>query len=124
LNPAEQALFRRLAVFAGSFSLEAVEAVAPSAALDGAYPLDLLERLVDRSLVLAERSGETIRFRLLESLRAYAAERLAEADEAEAVAQAQLAFCLASAEAAAPELTGAQQARRLDDLAAELDNLR
>ncbi|HZU76420.1 MAG TPA: tetratricopeptide repeat protein, partial [Dehalococcoidia bacterium] len=124
LSEPEQALFCRLGVFAGSFTLEAVEAVMPPGALGGAYPLDVLERLVERSLVVAERSGEAVRFRMLESLRVYAAERLAEAGAAEEAAHAHLTFYLALAEAAAQELAGEQQARRLRELDAEQDNLR
>ena len=82
LAPAEQALLRRLAVFAGDFDLTAAEAVAA-----GAEPvapsdvLDLLGRLVDRSLVMTVPEASAVRYRLLETIRQYAYERLTEAGE-------------------------------------------
>ena len=82
LGAAEQQLLRRLAVFPQSFDLEAAAAVAG----DGADPidvLDLLARLVDKSLVVPEGAAETARYRLLETVRQYAAEKLAGAGEEE-----------------------------------------
>jgi non-specific serine/threonine protein kinase len=75
LDEAEAGMFRRLAVFAGSFSLDAVEALWPQ---DG---LDLLAALVDKSLVVMESTGSEARYRLLETLRQYALERLVAANE-------------------------------------------
>ena len=105
----ERALFRRLAVFpggaAGGFPLEAAEAVGagdgagdPVAAAD---VLDLLTGLVDKSLVLAEARGAEERYRLLETLRQYAGERLLQAGEAAAVRDRHAAWCLALARAVA-----------------------
>ncbi|MEI9986130.1 MAG: AAA family ATPase [Aliidongia sp.] len=85
LDPADQRVFRRLAVFAGSFSLDAAVAVAGTAA-DRWDTVDALGRLIDKSLVKVE-SGEPPRYRLLETLRFYAAEQLAANDEAEAIAE-------------------------------------
>lgn len=76
LDPAEAALFRRLSVFAGTFSLDAVEAVC-----QGDDVLDVLASLVDKSLVVMESAEGEARYRLLETLRQYAQERLAEANE-------------------------------------------
>src|SRR6266487_754214 len=76
LDPAEAALFRRLSVFAGTFSLDAVEAICPD---DGV--LDVLSSLVDKSLVVMETVGGEARYRLLETLRQYGHDRLAAAGE-------------------------------------------
>ncbi|HET9386368.1 MAG TPA: BTAD domain-containing putative transcriptional regulator [Gemmatimonadales bacterium] len=76
LTPAEAELFRRLSVFAGTFSLDAVEAIC-----EGDDVLDVLSSLVDKSLVVMEAVGGEARYRLLETLRQYAQERLAAANE-------------------------------------------
>jgi len=82
LTPDEQTVFRRLGVFAGSFALEAAQHVASDDRIDAWAALDQLGALVDKSLVLAE--GDPVpRYRLLETTRAYALERLAEAGETE-----------------------------------------
>ncbi|HXW76650.1 MAG TPA: adenylate/guanylate cyclase domain-containing protein [Candidatus Eremiobacteraceae bacterium] len=81
LERPEQLLFCRLGVFAGGFSLEAASAVCPGDGVDDADILDLLTSLVDKSLVLAEIGTESERYRLLESTRAYALGKLADADE-------------------------------------------
>ena len=82
LTPDEQTVFRRLGVFAGSFTLEAAQHVASDDRIDAWAALDHLGTLVDKSLVLAE--GDPVpRYRLLETTRAYALERLAEAGETE-----------------------------------------
>jgi predicted ATPase/DNA-binding winged helix-turn-helix (wHTH) protein len=82
LSEAEKLLFRRLAVFAGSANLEAVVAVATEHAPDDWDVLDLLTALVDKSLVVAEVTGREPRYRLLETTRQYALEKLAAGDEA------------------------------------------
>jgi predicted ATPase/DNA-binding SARP family transcriptional activator len=108
LTAPERALFRRLAVFAGGFTLEAAEAVGagpdgaegPDAAGVEAHDvLDLLTRLVDKSLVGAAPPPDgAARYRLLETLRQYAQERLAGSGEADAVRDRHAAFYLALAE--------------------------
>ena len=83
LTPDEQTVFRRLGVFAGGFTLEAAQYVASDDRIDPWIVLDHLGALVDKSLVLAE--GDPIpRYRMLETTRAYALERLAEAGETQA----------------------------------------
>ena len=88
LPVAEQALLRRLAVFPGSFDLGAAEAVAECGELPGTQAgvevLDLLSGLVDKSLVGVESQGVEVRYRLLEIVREYAHEKLAEAGEGDA----------------------------------------
>ena len=126
LTGAEQVLLARLSVFAGSFGLDAAEAVCGSGGLDVLDVAGLLGSLVDKSLVVAEPAGAGLRYRLLETIRLFAAERLAEAgeDEAAAVAAAHCAHFLAVAEAAAAYLTGPEQGSWLARLDADQANLR
>ena len=125
LNGAEQWLLRRLSVFPESFDLDAAEAVCGFGDLDALDVAGLLGSLADKSLVGAEPAGGTLRYRLLETIRQFAAERLAEAgeDEAAALAAAHCARFLSVAEAAAPYLTGPDQGRWLARLDAEQANL-
>ncbi|WP_051366944.1 LuxR C-terminal-related transcriptional regulator [Hamadaea tsunoensis] len=81
LDEVERVVFRRLAVFAGSFGLPAAQALAASGAVASAEVLPALGRLVDKSLVVAEEHPGELRFHLLETIRAYAAARLVEAGE-------------------------------------------
>jgi predicted ATPase/predicted negative regulator of RcsB-dependent stress response len=86
LDDAERVLLRRLAVFSGGFTLEAAEDVCAGERLDGPDAADVLVRLVEKSLVAAEERHGTRRYRLLETIRAYASERLSEVAEREIVA--------------------------------------
>jgi predicted ATPase/class 3 adenylate cyclase len=113
LTEAERALLGRLSVFAGGFGLDAAEAMGGSGGLDVLEVADLLGSLVDKSLVVAEPAGGTLRYRLLETVRLFAAEKLAEAGEAAAVGAAHCAHFLALAEAAAAPLTGPEQGQWL-----------
>jgi len=126
LNGAEQALLGHLAAFAGGFDLDAAEAVGGAGALTAADVAGLLGSLVDKSLVVAESAGPTLRYRLLETIRQFAADRLAEAggDEAAAVQAAHCAHYLSVAETAAPHLTGPDQGSWLAQLDADQANLR
>jgi len=102
LDPDEQRLFRRLAAFAGSFDLDAVEGVCAGDGLDAADLADVLARLVDKSLVAAdEGSSRERRYRLLETVRLYARERLEEAGESAELAARHARWALALAEAEA-----------------------
>ena len=85
LTPQEQLLFARLGVFAGGFGLEAATTVCGGEDLDEIDILDLLASLTDKSLVVADTSGDTERYRLLESTAAYALEKLSAAGEREAL---------------------------------------
>jgi predicted ATPase len=127
LSPAEQALFARLGVFAGTFDLPAVEAVAAGAApADPGQPeqvIDTLSSLVDTSLVQPRtRDGET-RFRLLETIREYALERLGDGGDWREAHDAHAAYFVALAEPAAAEQEDPGQLRWLDRLETEHDNL-
>ena len=124
LTGAERALFRRLAVFAGSFPLEGAEEVAAGPGVEERQVADLVGRLVDKSLVVAEEDADGYRYRLLESMRQYARERLAEAGEAMTVEARHLAFSLELAQAADPEGAAAGPLVALDRLEADHDNLR
>jgi non-specific serine/threonine protein kinase len=117
----ERALFRRLAVFAGGFSLEAAEAVGAPA---GGDTLDLLTQLVDKSLVVAEQQAGAVRYSLLETVRQYARERLVEVEEAPAARDRHRDWYAALAERSEPELRGAGQQEWRERLEAEHDNLR
>ena len=120
----ERALFRRLAVFAGGFTLEAAESVCSGEDLERDEVLDLLSHLVDKSLVVAwEVSGEA-RYRLLETVQQYAWEKLSEPGETERFRERHAGYYLALAEEAEPELKGAGQVAWLERLEWERDNLR
>ena len=93
LAPEEQTLFRRLAVFVGGFTIEAAEGVA-----GGSTTLALLASLVDASLLLRTESGGETRFRMLETIREFGSERLAESGEIEAIAARHAAWCVRLAE--------------------------
>jgi predicted ATPase/class 3 adenylate cyclase len=120
LTAGEQALFRRLSIFAGGFSLEAAEAVAnPGGELD---VLDGVDRLSEHSLLRPGADAEP-RFTMLETIREYGLEQLAQSGEAEAARRAHTEFFLALVEEAEPKLTSPEQLVWLERLEAEHDNL-
>ena len=121
LSERERTLLRRLSVFAGGFSLEAAKQVCAGGGIESFDVLDVLAALVDKSLLETEPGPG--RFRLLEVTRQYSAERLVQAGEHAAVRAAHLAWYQSLAERAEVELTGADQARWLDLLEADHDNL-
>jgi len=124
LQEAEQALFRRLAVFAGGFTLEAAEAVAAGSGAAGVSALDGLATLVSGSLVVSEPAeGSARRYRLLESMRAYVLERLAEQDEFAMVHRAHADYYLRLTECAAAALYGPGQRASFLRLEHEQQNL-
>jgi predicted ATPase/class 3 adenylate cyclase len=123
LDDPERMLFARLSAFVGGCSLEAAEAVCgPELEVD---ILDGLSSLVDKSLLrrLDTEAGEP-RFRMLQVIREYAMERLDEGEEAEVVRRRHAEFLLNLAEEAEPHLVGPEQARWLDAVELEHDNLR
>jgi predicted ATPase/class 3 adenylate cyclase len=127
LSQAERDALTRMSVFVGGFELEAAEAICGSAEVDALDVMDLLGSLVDKSLVVADRGSESVRYRLLETIRQYSAQELVRAaGEAEAmrVRDRHAAYCLALAEAVAPRLTGPLQGRYLRRLDTEWGNLR
>jgi predicted ATPase/class 3 adenylate cyclase len=120
LDERERAVLRRLAVFAGGWTLEAAEVVCASEDLREPDVLDLLTTLVEKSLVVLEAAGG--RYRLLDTVSQYAQERLNDSGEEEQTRTRHLAFYLALAEKARPELIGAQQGAWLARLDLELEN--
>ena len=121
LSIPERMVLRRLAVFAGGWSIEAAEAVCGGGDVAAATVVDLLSNLVDKSLV--ERDGQGERYRLLETVRQYAQELLAASGEEEATRRAHFDFFLAFAERAKPELIGPDQAAWLERIDADRENL-
>ena len=121
LPAGEQALFRRLSVFAGGFELPAAEAVGGGSAFEG------LSALLENSLVRPDAGpsdGAEPRFTMLETVRAYALERLQESGEGDEIRGRHAAYYLGLAERATPELEGGGQASWLERLEREHDNLR
>ena len=124
LDDAHRAAFRRLAVFVGGWTLQAAEAVAGP---DESGPdlLGVLGALVDKSLVIRLASADdSLRFGMLETIRAFGVEQLEAAGEAAAARDRHLAWFLEATEAAEPHLRDNDQKRWLDDLEREHDNLR
>jgi len=119
----ERVLFRRLSVFRGGWSLEAAEQICSAADIAPPEVLELLGNLVDRSLVVADHRGGA-RFRMLETLRHYGRDRLAEAGEKDRMAGAHARYFVGVAEQGEPGLRGPDQGRWLRWLADERDNLR
>ncbi len=123
LAPQEQRLFAVLAVFAGGWTLEAATRVWEEDA-DEFEVLDLLARLVDKSLVAVDRSGGgDPRYRYLETVRQYAQEHLGKVEDRDRVAHRFVDLFLELAEAAEPELVGPRQAEWLQRLDREEENL-
>ncbi len=121
LTANERALFQRLSVFAGGWTLEAAEAVGSGGEVDRADVLDLLARLVEKSLVVMEIGGE--RYRMLDTVRHYATEKLQESGIGAATRTRHLDHYLAFAETARPELAGPEQGTWLNRLDFERENL-
>lgn len=98
LTPPQQTLLRRLAVFAGGWTLDAAEAICEGGSVSHADVLDVLGQLVDQSLVVVEEQGGAARYRLLETIRQYAEEKLLESGEEIAQRDRHLAWFLQRAE--------------------------
>lgn len=124
LTEVEKKVFRRLAVFAGDCNLESAEEVCAGDGVDQLGVLDALSALSDKSLiVVVERPGEN-RYRLLETIRQYARDRLLESSETEAARDRHLEWFVSLAERVAQELGGFRQVEWLDRLEADHENLR
>jgi predicted ATPase/DNA-binding CsgD family transcriptional regulator len=123
LDDADRVLLRRLGVFRGGCTLDTAVGVAAFDGLDRMAVLGGLRRLVDKSLVNADTTGTTTRYRMLETVREYAAARLAASDETDLVGDRHLATFLAHTEAAAPLLDTDKDAWRAV-IGADHENLR
>ncbi|MGI8808499.1 MAG: AfsR/SARP family transcriptional regulator [Acidimicrobiales bacterium] len=124
LSAPERRMFEHLSVFSGGFAVQAAEAVCPDRELAPSTVVETLGGLVDKSMVLADPAGAVSRFRMLETLRQYGAERLAESGGSDAAADRHLAWAVALAAEAEPHLEGAGQTEWLQRLAVDHDNLR
>jgi predicted ATPase/class 3 adenylate cyclase len=125
VSEGERTLLRRLSVFTGGWTLDATEHVCVGDGVDRDVVLDLLAGLVDQSLVTTAEQGAEVRYGLLETVRQYAAARLAEAGEFDAVARRHFTYYVGLAERAEPAvLRAGRDDPVLQRLATELPNLR
>ncbi len=127
LTEQEKTLFRRLAVFIGGWTLEAAEAVCADVEQDGILPhdiLDLLTRLVDKSLVTTEEVMGQTRYHRLETIRQYSREKFFETQEVESIRSWHLNFFVRFAEQVDENLKGRDQVLWQNLMSAEQDNLR
>ncbi len=126
LTEPERDVLRRLSAFAGGFELDAAESICAAPSLDAFDVLDLVGSLVSKSLVTAERAPESVRYRMLETIRQYAAQELLRSggeDEVVATRDRHAAYFMGLAEEAAPALSGPGQGRWLLRLDTEWENL-
>ncbi len=124
LNEQEQILLQRLSVFAGGWTLDAVDAICGDEGMEDWEVADLLTSLVDKSLVIFESQGERMRYRLLETVRQYAEDRLAEGSRRADTRRRHAIYFLTWAEDVEPRLHGPDQPAWLDCMEEEHDNLR
>ena len=128
IPPAEQVLFRRLSVFVGGWTLEAAESVcrgeSTSSPVGSEDILDLLERIINKSLVIREEVQSGSRYRMLETMRQYASEKLVESNESKILHDDHLEYFLNLAETTEPHLRRVEQIEWLSKLDSEYENLR
>jgi non-specific serine/threonine protein kinase len=117
-------LFRRLAVFAGGFTLNAAESICSDELLPAPTVLDVLTRLVDRSLVIVEHQHEEERYRMLETIREYAREKLVESKQDRAIRDRHLEFFAKLAEEAEVRVWSAEHLAWTRRIKSDRDNLR
>ncbi|MEU4472720.1 BTAD domain-containing putative transcriptional regulator [Micromonospora sp. NPDC023888] len=122
LTDAERAVLRRLSVFSGGVSLEAAERVCAGGEVEQEDVLELVTALAEKSLLVAE-SDEALRYRMLGTIKEYAAHRLAEAGESDSARHAHLTYFTDLAATAEPQLRRADQVKWLATLEVEHDNI-
>ena len=123
LDPRERILLDRLSVFRGWFDVDAVESVATGPPVEHAAVVDLMVRLVRKSLVVSDRAGDRRRYRLLETMRTYGSRRLDDADESARWRQRHLDWILDFLERAIAGLHSDEQARWATQLDEQLANI-
>ncbi len=124
LSENEKTIFRRVAVFAGGWTLEAASDVCSDASIESWDVLDLLSALVDKSMVVAELGDSEQRYRLLESTRQYALEKLLESGEQDHIRDRHAQHMFEVAQSANAELQSVPMGVWIVPLAPELDNFR
>lgn len=120
----EQQMLERLSVFSRGFTAEAAQAICSGEQIDALAVLDLIDRLIDKSLVIEERSGSDARYQMLDMVWEYARERLSASGELEPLQRAHRDWYLELAEEARDALSGPDQAFWLGKLEVELENVR
>jgi predicted ATPase/DNA-binding CsgD family transcriptional regulator len=124
LSEPERAVLRRLSVFAGGWTFDAAEEVVAGNNVQRYAVLDLLAQLVNKSLVVTEQHEGASRYRLLETIRQFASERLDDAGESRSTRDRHLRYLVGLAERAEPLMRGPQALDMVDQLQAERDNFR
>jgi len=124
LTEREQTMLRRAAVFASGWTLAAAEHVCTGDGIEKSDTIGLLTSLADKNLILTEEYEGATRYRVLETIRQYALDRLGETDEEAQWRRRHFAWVLALAEEAFQALVGPQQGLWIDRMARELDNVR
>ncbi len=124
LEPREREILDRLGVFAGGFTLDAAEAVVSGGDIDEIDVLDGVAQLVDKSLVVADREGDETRYRLLETIRQYALERLDDAGMTDVVRRRHAEWCVEFMERASTGMRGTDEIAWIARLDRESDNVR
>jgi len=128
LPPGEQVLFRRLSIFVGGWTLEAAESVCKDESGSGLVRsddvLNLLEQLINKSLVIREETQNESHYHVLETMRQYANEKLVESGESDMLRDKHLEYFLTLAETAGPYLIRPEQLKWLAQLDADYENLR
>jgi predicted ATPase/DNA-binding SARP family transcriptional activator len=124
LRDSSKVLFRRQAVFRGGFTLDAAEVVCAGDGIGADEVLDLVARLVDRSLLTVHEQAGSARYRALETVRQYALERLKESGEADAVRRRHVEYVLRMVEASASHGNKPSRRAAFDALLLEMENIR
>ena len=124
LSPTEQSLFQRLSVFVNGWTLESAECICSDTSIKSETVMDLLTQLINKSLVIAQEEHAKRRYRMLETVRQYAQEKLLASGDPETYYDAHLNYFLKLAEEAELHLKGAEQVKWINQLEEELDNMR